>query len=244
MEKKKRCGGDGHVLALPYPSQGHINPMLQFCRRLVSKGLNKVTLATPIFISNTFKPQALLLGSVQLDTISDGFDDGGFMQADSIHHYLTKLQSSGSTTLAQLIQKHADLGQPFDCIVYDAFLPWALDVAKQFGIVGAAFFTQACAVNYIYYHAYHGQLPLLNSTTTTTDHHPVTNIPGLPSLKLRDMPSFIYVAGSYPAYFQMVLNQFSNVHKADWVLVNTFYKLEEEVRCICLFIFYSNSQLL
>ncbi|CBI24718.3 unnamed protein product, partial [Vitis vinifera] len=43
------------------------------------------------------------------------------------------------------------------------------------------------------------------------------------------MPSFIYVAGSYPAYFQLVLNQFCNVHKADWVLVNTFYKLEEEV---------------
>ncbi|WJZ88307.1 hypothetical protein VitviT2T_007621 [Vitis vinifera] len=217
MEKEKKSYGV-HILVLPYPSQGHINPMLQFSRRLVSKGV-KATLATPIFISKTFKPQA---GSVQLDTISDGFDEGGFMQAESIHEYLTQLEAAGSRTLAQLIQKHRDLGHPFDCIVYDAFLPWVLDVAKQFGLVGAAFFTQTCAVNYIYYHAYHGLLPLPVKST------PVS-IPGLPLLELRDMPSFIYVAGSYPAYFQLVLNQFCNVHKADWVLVNTFYKLEEEV---------------
>ena len=55
------------------------------------------------------------------------------------------------------------------------------------------------------------------------------SIPGLPLLELRDMPSFISVEGSYPAYFELVLMQFSNVHKVDWVLVNTFYKLEEEV---------------
>ena len=55
------------------------------------------------------------------------------------------------------------------------------------------------------------------------------SIPGLPLLELRDMPYFISVEGSYPAYFELVLKQLSNVHKADWVLVNTFYKLEEEV---------------
>lgn len=218
MEEGIKKSYGAHVLALPYPSQGHINPMLQFSRRLVSKGL-KATLATPIFISNTFKPQA---GSVQLETISDGFDEGGFLQADSIHDYLARLESAGSKTISQLIQKYIDLGQPFDCIVYDAFLPWALDVARQFGLVGAAFFTQACAVNYIYYHAHHGSLTLPVKSS------PVS-IPGLPLLELSDMPSFIYVSGSYPVYFQMVLNQFSNVHKADWVLVNTFYKLEEEV---------------
>ncbi|KAK3011199.1 hypothetical protein RJ639_011561 [Escallonia herrerae] len=43
------------------------------------------------------------------------------------------------------------------------------------------------------------------------------------------MPSFIYVPGSYPAYFELVLNQFLNVDQADFVLVNTFYKLEDEV---------------
>ncbi|XVF65874.1 hypothetical protein PTKIN_Ptkin09bG0286100 [Pterospermum kingtungense] len=217
MEKKEYRA---HVLALPYPSQGHINPMLQFSKRLSSKGL-KATFATTIFISQTMKPESF--GSdVEIDTISDGCDAGGFSEAESIHDYLKRLEAAGSKTLAELIIKNKNTSHPIDCIIYDAFLPWALDVAKQFGLVGAAFFTQACAVDFIYYYAHHGLLSL-----------PVTSvpvsIPGLPLLQLRDMPSFIYVAGSYPAYFAMVLQQFSNADKADFILVNTFYKLEHEV---------------
>lgn len=42
------------------------------------------------------------------------------------------------------------------------------------------------------------------------------------------MPSFISDLGSYPTFFEMVLNQFANVDKADLVLFNTFYELEKE----------------
>ncbi|GFS45903.1 UDP-glucosyltransferase 74F2 [Actinidia rufa] len=207
-----------HVLALPYPSQGHLNPMHQFCKRLVSKGL-KATLAITTFITNSMNPKS---DTVQFDTISDGYDEGGFMQADDIQAYLARLEAAGSKTLAELIKRHESLGHPIGCIIYDAFMPWALDVAKQFGLVGAAFFTQPCAVNYLYYYAHHGHLTLPVLSV------PVS-LPGLPLLELEDMPSFIYVHGSYPAYFEMVLSQFSNVDEANFVLVNTFYKLEDKV---------------
>ncbi|KAL5583557.1 hypothetical protein UlMin_015999 [Ulmus minor] len=209
-----------HVLAIPYPSQGHINPMLHFSKRLASKGI-KTTFATTVFITKTFntKPSS----SVQFDTISDGYDEGGFLQAKSIADYLTQLEAAGSKTLADLIRRYKNSDYPVDCIVYDAFLPWALDVAKQFGIVGAAFFTQACTVNYVYYCVHHGLLKL-----------PIPSFPvsieGLELLdRLHDMPSFIFVDGSYPAYFDMVLLQFSNVDQADFVLVNSVYELEEQV---------------
>jgi pathogen-inducible salicylic acid glucosyltransferase len=210
-----------HVLVLPYPTQGHINPMLQFSKRLASKGV-KVTLATTVFIFNSMQPRSS--ESVQFDTISDGHDEGGFAQAESIHTYLARLEAIGSKTLADIVIKHKDTAHPIDCIIYDHFLPWALDVAKKLGLLGAAFFTQPCAVNFIYYHVHHGLLKLPISST------PIS-IPGLPLLELQDMPSFIYVSGSYPAYFEMVLSQFSNSDKADWALVNTFYELEVEVGC-------------
>ncbi|KAF5466510.1 hypothetical protein F2P56_016428 [Juglans regia] len=208
----------GHVLALPYPSQGHINPLLQFSKRLASKGL-KATVATTVFIYNAMEPHNSPGGSVQFETISDGYDEGGFLQAESIHAYLTRMEARGSKTLSDLILKHKDTANPIDCIIYDASLPWALEVAKMFGLPGAAFFTQACAVNFIYYQAHHGLLKLPISST------PIS-IPGFPLLDLEDMPSFISVSGSYPAYFALLLNQFSNTDKADWVLVNTFYELE------------------
>ena len=77
-------------------------------------------------------------------------------------------------------------------------------------------------MNFIYYHVHHVLLKLPITST------PIS-IPGLPVLELEDMPSFISVPGSYPAYFEMVLNQFSSTDKADAVLVNTFYELEPEV---------------
>ncbi|CBI24721.3 unnamed protein product, partial [Vitis vinifera] len=43
--ERGRGVGETHVLVIPYPVQGHINPMLQFSKRLASKGL-KVTLIT------------------------------------------------------------------------------------------------------------------------------------------------------------------------------------------------------
>ncbi|KAK2971607.1 hypothetical protein RJ640_027479 [Escallonia rubra] len=217
MDKENKPYG-AHVLALPYPSQGHINPMLQFCKRLVSKGL-KATLVVTNFIYSSRNPKS---GSVQIDAISDGYDEGGFMQAESIQAYLARLEAVGSGSLVELINKYKNTPHPIDCVVYDAFLPWALEVTKPLGLIGASFFTQPCGVNFIYYYVKRGLL------TVPVTSWPVS-IPGLPLLESEDMPSFIYVPGSYPAYFELVLNQFLNVDQADFVLVNTFYKLEDEV---------------
>jgi pathogen-inducible salicylic acid glucosyltransferase len=64
---------------------------------------------------------------------------------------LERFQQVGSQTLAELLEKLSTSGCPIDCVVYDSFLPWALEVAKKFALVGVAFFTQSCAVGNIYY---------------------------------------------------------------------------------------------
>ena len=101
-------------------------------------------------------------------------------------------------------------------------MPWALDVAREFGLAATPFFTQSCAVNFVYYLSYinDGILKL-----------PVVD---LPFLELQDLPSFLSVSGSYPAYFEMVLQQFTNFEKADFILVNTFQELEPHVRSLFL----------
>ncbi|KAL0359726.1 UNVERIFIED_CONTAM: UDP-glycosyltransferase 74E2 [Sesamum angustifolium] len=101
--------------------------------------------------------------------------------------------------------------------------PWVLDLAKGSGLLAAPFFTQSCAVDCIYHRVYCGELkvPVRGSE--------VVVVPGLPPLRPEEMPSFIYVHGSYPSGFEMVTDQFQNIDKADWIFVNTFYKLEEEV---------------
>ena len=55
----------------------------------------------------------------------------------------------------------------------------------------------------------------------------------MPSLESQDMLSFIYDSVSYPAVFDMFMGQFTNLDQADWVVVNTFYELEQEVILFC-----------
>ncbi|XP_075648343.1 mogroside I-E synthase-like [Castanea sativa] len=220
MVKETNNAYKAHCLVLSYPTQGHLNPMLEFSKRLEHKGV-KVTLVTTRSMSKTIHKEA---SSIALETISDGFDEGGIAHAESIQAYLERFWQVGSQTLAELLEKlsSSSSGNPVDCIVYDAFLPWALDVAKKLGLVGAVFFTQSCAVDNIYYHVHKGLLKLPLS-------EPEILLPGLPPLQPQDMPSLIYDLNTYPAFFDMLVSQFSNVDKADWVLCNTLYELEPEV---------------
>ena len=212
MEKR------GHVLAVSYPAQGHITPIHQFCKRLISKGL-QTTLALTTFIFNSIKHDPS--GPVSIATISDGYDQG-FDSSGSIQDYVQSFKTFGSKTITDIIRKHETSDNPITCIVYDAFMPWALDVAREFGLAATPFFTQSCAVNFVYYLSYinDGILKL-----------PVVD---LPFLELQDLPSFLSVSGSYPAYFEMVLQQFTNFEKADFILVNTFQELEPHVRSLFL----------
>ncbi|XWS47124.1 hypothetical protein CRYUN_Cryun14cG0126000 [Craigia yunnanensis] len=109
--------------------------MFQFAKRLVSKGV-KATLVTTIFLSksSTFSDPS---SSIDLQTISDGFHEGCYDQAGSADAYLPTFWSLGCKSLASLIKKLIDTGHPIHALVYDGFLPWALDVAKQFGIPSA-----------------------------------------------------------------------------------------------------------
>ncbi|CAN1236018.1 Mogroside IE synthase [Linum grandiflorum] len=211
-----------HCLVIPYPAQGHINPMLQFSKRLISKSI-RITLLNTRFISKTISSTSST-SMINLDTISDGYDDGGHAAAESTQAYLESFQKSGSKTLSELIQKLSKTEYPAHCIIYDPFLPWCLDVAKELGLLAAPFFTQSCAVDAIYYHVHKGliELPVTQPQSLSLI------FPGLPPLESDDMPSFMSDYGSYPAAFDMIISQFSNIHKADWILCNTVHELEKQ----------------
>lgn len=215
-----------HVLLFPFPAQGHLNPLIQFGKRLTSKGV-ETTLITTTYISNLILSNNTTVTSIAIETISDGFDEGGFASADSAESYLEKFQEVGTNSLRDLIKKLQSEGRNIDAIICDPFITWALDLVMEFEIKGGTFFTQACAVNSIYYHVYKGliSIPLGSSVS----------VPALPQLEYWETPSFVhnYAPYYYPGWTKVVFNQFKNIDQARWVFTNTFYKLEEEV-CFAL----------
>ncbi|XP_059655990.1 UDP-glycosyltransferase 74B1-like [Cornus florida] len=206
---------EGHVVVLPYPGQGHINPLLQFAKRLASKGV-KSTLAT-----THYTVKSISAPNVEVAPISDGFDEGGFAQAGNEDVYLKSFRANGSRTLSELIQKYKNSSSPINCVVYDSFFPWALDVARQHGIYGAPFFTNSATVCAIFCRIHNGTLTLPVKMEDT----PLL-LPGLPPLNLPDLPGFVKAPESNPAYLAMNLSQYSNLEKVDWIFSNTFQELE------------------
>lgn len=163
-----------HCIIVPHPNQGQINPALQFAKRLTHKRV-RVTLALTKFILKS-TAAASSTASISLRAISDGFDDGGRAHASSSNEYRARFEQIGQQTLSELLRDLAGSGQLVDCVVYDPFNPWVLDVAKQLGLPAAALFTQSCAVANIYYQTYVGELklPLAGGE--------VVVVPGLPAI--------------------------------------------------------------
>ncbi|KAK2651121.1 hypothetical protein Ddye_018610 [Dipteronia dyeriana] len=218
MEGKRTCRA--HVLIISCPAQSHINPILQFAKRLVFKGV-KTTFVTTIQLSRTMHVDKKCSSSMAIETISDGSDE---VQFTGIKQYFETFEVAGSETLVKLIEKLDHAGEPVTAIVYDSAFPWVLDVAKKFGLLKVVFFTQTCAVNSIYYHVNRGLLPLPLSKSDDV------SIPGLPLLRASDTPSFIHdMESTVPGLSDLAVNQLSNIDEADWVLFNIFYKLEEKV---------------
>ena len=207
-----------HILVIPYPLQGHINPMLQFSKRLASKG-PRVTFIAASRISKSI--QAHKSSSINFETISDGSEEA--QDLENIVEKLKRFKSKVSQNLPKLIEKHNSSKYPPKFLVYDSVLPWALNVARQSGLDGAPFFTQSCVVNTIYYHAHQGtlQMPLEEGSSIS--------LPSIPSLGINDMPSIFRDMESYPSELNVVVSQFSNFQEANWLLCNTFNELEDEV---------------
>ncbi|XP_027352915.1 UDP-glycosyltransferase 74G1-like [Abrus precatorius] len=217
MEKKERSTGSSrmHCLVLPFPAAGHMNPMLQFSKLLQHQGV-RITLVTPHSFSKNFPT---LPNWLTLQTISDGFDSGGLEEAGTYPAYIDRFEQVGPDNLVRLIQKLVGRSDPVDCVIYDSSLPWALESAKRLGLFAAVYITQSMAVNTLFYNVHLGQLrvPLTEEEIS---------LPALPKLKLDDMPSVFF---SLPYFLYRLVDQFSNIHKADWIFCNTFYELENQV---------------
>ncbi|CAE5956643.1 unnamed protein product [Arabidopsis arenosa] len=211
-----------HLIVLPFPGQGHITPMSQFCKRLASKGL-KLTLV--LVSDKPSPPYKTEHDSITVFPISNGFQEGEEPLQD-LDDYMERVETSIKNTLPNLIEDMKQSGNPPRAIVYDSTMPWLLDVAHTYGLSGAAFFTQPWLVTAIYYHVFKGSFSV---PSTKYGHSTLASFPSFPMLNANDLPSFLCESSSYPNILRIVVDQLSNIDQVDIVLCNTFDKLEEKL---------------
>ncbi|TVU45599.1 hypothetical protein EJB05_05089, partial [Eragrostis curvula] len=217
-----------HVLVVPCPGQGHMNPMVQFAKTLASRGV-LTTFVTTRFIARTAGVDAW---PATVATISDGHDEGGLASASSISEYLEKQRAAASASLAALIEARASSPAPFTCIVYDSFEQCVPPLARRMGVPAVPFSTQSCAVSAVYCYVNRGRLDV-PPAAAKGDGGCVPKseaVEGLPEMERTEFPSFVFDEGAYPMLTKLALNQFDHVGKDDLVLFNSFEELESECK--------------
>lgn len=143
-----------HAVCVPFPAQGHINPMLKLAKLLHFKGFH-IT-----FVNTEYNHKRLLksrgtnsldgLPDFQFETIPDGLPPSDVADATQDIPSLCKYTSQTAfAPFRDLIAKLNSSGivPQVTCIVSDAIMSFTLDAAEEFGIPDALFWTpSACGV--------------------------------------------------------------------------------------------------
>ena len=130
-----------HVVAMPYPGRGHINPLMNLCNLLASK-------STDILVTFVVTEEWLgVLGSepkpenIRFGSIPNVIPPESSRAKDFLAFYdavMTKME----TPFEKLLDR---LEPPPTVIIYDTYLLWVVDVGNRRNIPVASFFTMSAS---------------------------------------------------------------------------------------------------
>ncbi|XP_062109260.1 phloretin 4'-O-glucosyltransferase-like [Humulus lupulus] len=226
-------------MVMTYPAQGHINPALQFAKRLASIGAD-VTFVLPLSAYRRMakgsgsEPEpgtpygsAITFAPYSVDGYDDGFKRGGDMK-----HYSSEVKRCGSQSITDLVVSGQNDGRPYCCFVYTLLLPWAGNSAAELGLPSVMLWIQPATVFDVYYLYFNGYADIIKENMSKRQSHTKTTLPGL-SLEFdrRDLPSFMDAEDAYSFILPHFQEQFDMISKQNHqrsILVNTFDELEVE----------------
>lgn len=217
-----------HVVAMPYPGRGHINPMMNLCKILASKTnetINVDIIVTFVvteewlgFIGAEPKPDNIRFATVPNVVPSElvrAADHSSFFEST-----MTKLEAPFERLLDRL-------EPPATVILFDTLLFWAVGVGKRRNIPLASFWPLAASMFTVFHHfnllPQNGHFPL---PVSANGDERVDYIPGVSSIRLVDLPSLIVLRNE--KMLHRVLEAFSWVTKTQYLLFNSTYELESQ----------------
>ncbi|XP_030531393.1 UDP-glycosyltransferase 87A1-like [Rhodamnia argentea] len=213
-----------HVVALPYPGRGHINPMMNLCKLLVSKKPDilvtfVVTEEWLGFLGPELKPANVRFATVPNVVPSELHRAENFIAF--FEAVLTKLEAP----VEQLLDR---LELPVSAIVADTYMAWAVGAGKRRNIPVATLWTMSASVFAVFHHfemlQQKGHFPVDLSERGDEE---VDYIPGVAKIRLADLPAILNENGR--RVLDGVLESVAWASKADYFLSTSFYELESPV---------------
>ncbi|XP_058086967.1 7-deoxyloganetin glucosyltransferase-like [Magnolia sinica] len=230
-----------HAVCIPYPAQGHVNPLLQLAKVLHSRGFY-IT-----FVNTEFNHNRLLrsrgpnsldgLDDFRFETIPDGLPPS---DCDATQDVPALSDSTSKTCLVPLRHLVTKLNEAahvpkVSCIVFDGIMSFALPLGEELDIPRVAFWTpSACGfMGYLHYRKLieRGLVPLKDESYLTNGYldTPIDWVPGMKGIRLRDFPSFIRTTDPNDIMLNFKIGNAERAPKASAVILNTFDDMERDV---------------
>ncbi|KAA8548347.1 hypothetical protein F0562_000031 [Nyssa sinensis] len=219
---------DRHILLLSFPAQGSINPLFQFAKHLMRMGV-KVTILTSVSTHRRITKTAAIPEGLTIVEFSDGYEDG-LKNGDDFDQFVSEFRSHGSRAVVEFFAASIREGHPVTRLVYTMLLTWAAKLAHDLHIPSTPFWVQPATVFQIYYYYFNGYGDLIGKNSS--DPSCPIEIPGLPLLTSRDLPSLLAPPNSnrYSFLLPILKEQLDllDTETKPKILVNTFDAIEPE----------------
>lgn len=213
-----------HILAIPHPGRGHINPLMNLCKLIAAPNLQLqvsfiVTEEWFSFLKSDPKPDNIQFRTIPnvIPSEKDKSKDLlGFMKAVS-----TEMEGPVESILGGLPKPNV--------IIADSFLPWAVRIGNRRKIPVASFWPMSATIFSIFYHYqlfFH--IGHFEANLTEQGEEVVNYIPGIKPICVKDLPSSFNSTHRemLPILLQVVSHM---VNKAQYALFTTIGSLESQV---------------
>ncbi|MCD9638445.1 hypothetical protein HAX54_022441 [Datura stramonium] len=241
-EESKLC--KPHAICIPFPAQGHINPMLKLAKLLHVRGFHITYVNTEFNHRRLIKsrgPNSLVgLPSFRFEFIPDGLPPSNEDATQDVPSLCEACKKSCLAPFKDLVTRLNDNSNfpPVTCIVSDAAMSFTLQVSQELGIPNVAFWTASgCSLwAFLQYPKLveKGYFPLKDESYLTNGYLDtiIDWIPRMEGIRLKNLPSFITTTVDEPSYIviKYVMEEIlDKILKFSALILNTFDTLEGDV---------------
>ncbi|KAJ0098841.1 hypothetical protein Patl1_21712 [Pistacia atlantica] len=225
--------GNPHVLAIPFPAQGHVIPLMELSQCLLKHGI-RIT-----FVNTDDKHKQLMDALAMKDGV------GNQIQLVSVPLGLHSPEISGQVTekLVEVVSRvmpkkveelmeqiNASDGDKITCVLADPLLKWAMEIAMEKRIKRAAFY--CASATQLVFRARNQKL--IDDGIIDNDGTPKKEMfqlsPNMPAMKTAHI-AFVGLGSTklQKLFFQTSVRNSQSFELAEWVLCNSTYDLEPAV---------------
>ncbi|WCJ17878.1 UDP-Glycosyltransferase superfamily protein [Euphorbia peplus] len=148
-----------HVVAMPYPGRGHINPMMNLCKLISIKRPHiQITFVVTVEWSTLISSDQKKPENIKITTIPNVIPSER-ARADDIAAFFEAVLTKMEAPFEQLLDEIQDSAgsSVVNVIISDSFLDWAVRVGNRRNIPVASLWTMSASVFSMYHHLYVGE---------------------------------------------------------------------------------------